>query len=144
MNMNIAMFYYSTLVVVHNTAFMFKNYVDLTLNPMLNITNNVNKIKQDKNVFAEATMPFYPAFTRLSCSFILTRIQVLHIASAVLYQVGYQASLLCKKCHMKLPVWCKQQNVVVFKSCTMVKVMKSVLCKELCENTYLLIDNLPL
>lgn len=41
-----------------NALITLENNVPHTLNPTLNITNCVNKSKQDKTVFSEATVPF--------------------------------------------------------------------------------------
>ncbi len=39
----------------------------------------------------------------------------------MLYRVSYWASLLHQKSHIELVLWCRLQNVFVYKSCTMVK-----------------------
>jgi len=41
-----------------------------------------------------------------------------HSTSQV-YQVSYRASLRSQKSNMELIMWCKQQNVFVYKSCVL-------------------------
>lgn len=89
---------------------MFENNVPPS--PNLNLNDSVDKSKRDINAFAEVTMPL--------SSFIMTSVSqdlylVLYIASATLYQLSYQVYYVRKAIQMELDIWCKHQNVLVYK-----------------------------
>ncbi len=103
---------------------------------MIMLTKDNMRLK--KNTFADANLLFVLGF---SCVWTLL-IQMQCCTRCATEQVYY----VRKAIQMELVIWCKHQNLLFYKSCTMVKTFwgHNIVCSRNQMKTIVLIDNLPL
>jgi len=129
-----AVWKWNACVALKSHSIVFENNVPAILNPTLNQTDSVNKSKHEIRMYLLKNTPF----KSLSC-FIATRFMGLvpRFSASVNNETG---GLLSKFTRSENPydvMWCKHQNVLVYKSCTTVKAFwgsNIILYMELCIN----------
>ncbi len=116
---------------------MFESNVPPTLNPTLNLIDNINKSRHIWKSNQAVLACFYKSF--LPCNFM-----GFLVVSAGTRWATEQVYSYRKAIHVELNVWCELQNVLVSKLFTSILNQNIVLFKEPHKNKSLLIDNLPL